>query len=345
MSFNLLPNELIEKIALDLDYIDLCNLSQLNVRLNSYISDFNGLWQQAFAKQWPMSYEEVYEKKENKSEIDWKLKTKQYHLTGRNVYRELCQMSARHYDREELSDDSFDCIRYFDSKNRRYCAIEELMKIVESDDRKKYNLTIKYYAEKGLQSLQTELVRNKWTDMVRDLNYRQIEETQADDIPGDLITGSVLFAQYYQPNIKISESKIRQSIRDIALQAVKILQEECPENYILTHRGGELLTNFEASHLTESVMEPRHCLQAIHAINMVMYGGPVMFRRNSKDYYLPTNSFINKVLELKLGIPIILCILYQAVAALMGVKLYPISNPACFMLGIRMKPPPQVRKI
>lgn len=349
MSFNILPNELIERIAINLNYIDLCNLLQVNSRLNSYLSTFNDLWQQLFRKQWPTLYEEVFEPMENqnKSEINWRFETMQRHLIGVNAYNELCQMSARHHQKEELSDICFDLFRCSAVENRHYCVIDELEIIVNSDNKKKHNLTIQFYAQKALRSLRTEFVRKKWTKIVQELNYRKIVEGEVPvsvlqpdehDAPGDLISGSVLIAQYCQPNITISESKIRQNIRAIALRAVKILQEKSPKNNLLTSRDGKLLTNFEASHLTNSVLEPKDCIEVIHALNGAMYEGSSRFCGNRDDYYLPTNSYIDKVLELKLGIPILLCVLYQAAAALLGVKLYPFSNPGHFMLAIRDKP-------
>lgn len=353
MSFNILPNELIERIAISLNYIDLCNLLQVNSRLNSYLSNFNDLWQKMFCKQWPTLYDEVIAQVENKSAINWRFETMLCHRIGVSVYNELCQMSARHHQRDELSDFCFDFFRGLAVENRRYCVIAQLEIIVNSDDKRKHNLTIKYYAQKALRSLRTEHVHNKWTEMVHELNYNRIgrdelpvDESQPDvrDVPGDLISGAVLIAQYCQPNITISETIVRQNIRAIASKAVNILQEKYPRNKFITHRHGELLTNFEASRLTESVLEPKDCIDVVDALNGAMYDEPSRFSGNSDYYYLPTNSYIDKVLELKTGIPILLCVLYQAAAALLGVKLYPVSNPAHFMLMIRDKPNSAVDK-
>lgn len=347
MSLNTLPNELIECIAINLNYIDLCNLLQVNSRLNSYLSNFNALWQQALCKQWPILYEEVFNQKENKSEINWRFETIQCHLIGVNVYKELCRMSTKYYQKQELSDSCFDCLRDTATQNQLYCAIDELEIIINSCHKEKHNLTVKFYARKALRSLRSEMVRKKWTKMVRELNYNEIErderpvnvfQPEEHDIPGDLISGSVLLAQYFQPYKTISETKIRQNIRSIALKAVVILREKNSKNSLITQRHGKLLTNFEASHLTESVLSSSEdCVEAIHALNFAMFEGSSRFCGNVDAYYVPINSYIDKVLELKSGIPILLCVLYQAAAALLGVKLYPISNPGHFMLAIRDK--------
>lgn len=354
MSLNILPNELIECIAINLNYIDLCSLLQVNSRLNSYLSNYNGLWQQLFCKQWPALFEEVFEPTENKSEINWRFETIQRHLIGVKVDKELGQMSTKYYRNAELSESCFDSFRRMAVRDRLYWVIDELEIIVNGNHKKTHNLTIRFYAQKALRSLRTELVRSKWTKMVQELNYNHnqimgyqtpVNVLQPDkhDVPGDLISGSVLIAQYCQPNTTISETKIRKAIRSIAMRAVKSLQENHPENYLITHLHGELLTNFEASRLTESVLVPEDCIRAVHALNVAMFEGSNRLSGNRDDYYLPINSYIDKVLELKLGIPILLCVVYQAAGALLGVKLYPISNPSHFMLAIRDKPHLSVR--
>ena len=45
------------------------------------------------------------------------------------------------------------------------------------------------------------------------------------------------------------------------------------------------------------------------------------------DYYNPNNSYIDVVLETKLGIPISLCLLYTSVLARLGVTCKPVNFP------------------
>ncbi len=350
MSLNTLPNELIERIAINLNYIDLGNLLQVNKRLNCYLSNFNGLWQRSFRKQWPTLYAETFEPmdshQDHKSEINWRFETIQCHLICLKVYKELCRMSARYHQRDELSDRCFDVFREMTMEYRHDYVMDHLENIVNSVNVMKYDLTVKFYAHSALRSLRNEWVRKKWTKMVEELNYTKLSEeiqpvdilqAEEHDIPGDLITGSVLIAQYCQSNSTISENEVRQKIEAIALQVVKIMEEKFPTNYLITQRNGELLSQFEARHLTESVSEPKNCVEVLHAINVVMYEGSSRFSGNRDNYYSPTNSYIDKVLVLKSGIPILLCIIYQAVAARLGVKLFPISHPGHFLLAIRDK--------
>ncbi len=56
------------------------------------------------------------------------------------------------------------------------------------------------------------------------------------------------------------------------------------------------------------------------------------FRGNDEDYYAPTNSFLNVVLETRRGIPISLAVVYQAVVRRLGLKLEGTAFPGHFLL-------------
>lgn len=57
------------------------------------------------------------------------------------------------------------------------------------------------------------------------------------------------------------------------------------------------------------------------------------FCGNREQYYEPTNSYLNEVLERRTGIPITLGIVYLAVAQAAGLPVYGISAPGHFVLG------------
>jgi regulator of sirC expression with transglutaminase-like and TPR domain len=56
------------------------------------------------------------------------------------------------------------------------------------------------------------------------------------------------------------------------------------------------------------------------------------FRGNRDDYYDPRNSFLNEVLERRVGIPITLSLVYLAVGRRLGLELFGISFPGHFLL-------------
>ena len=57
------------------------------------------------------------------------------------------------------------------------------------------------------------------------------------------------------------------------------------------------------------------------------------FAGNIKNYYQPDNSFLNKVLDTRLGIPISLCVVYLEVGWRLGLPLWGINMPGHFIVG------------
>ena len=58
------------------------------------------------------------------------------------------------------------------------------------------------------------------------------------------------------------------------------------------------------------------------------------FRGNSGDYYSPDNSFLNRVLETKTGIPISLSLLFLEVARRIGLRCRGVGLPGHFLVGL-----------
>lgn len=58
------------------------------------------------------------------------------------------------------------------------------------------------------------------------------------------------------------------------------------------------------------------------------------FRGNETDYYCPENSFINRVLDRRLGIPISLAVVYIEVATRAGVRATGVGFPGHFLVRI-----------
>jgi regulator of sirC expression with transglutaminase-like and TPR domain len=68
-------------------------------------------------------------------------------------------------------------------------------------------------------------------------------------------------------------------------------------------------------------------------INWVLYVEEEL-RGNQEDYYDPRNSFLNEVLDRRLGIPISLSVLYWTVAEQLGLSMAGVNLPAHFMLRV-----------
>jgi regulator of sirC expression with transglutaminase-like and TPR domain len=115
---------------------------------------------------------------------------------------------------------------------------------------------------------------------------------------------------------------------DLLRAALAIAQTEYPSMepgkyaarvYALAERAKSRLGN---------VLEPR---AAIRAINTVMFEEEG-FRGNRDEYYDPRNSFLNEVLDRKLGIPITLSVIYIEIAKRVGLPLLGVGMPGHFLL-------------
>jgi regulator of sirC expression with transglutaminase-like and TPR domain len=71
--------------------------------------------------------------------------------------------------------------------------------------------------------------------------------------------------------------------------------------------------------------------QSIAALNRVLYAEEG-FKGNTDDYYDPRNSFLNDVLDRKLGIPITLALVYMEVARRVGFPVFGVGMPGHFLL-------------
>jgi regulator of sirC expression with transglutaminase-like and TPR domain len=76
---------------------------------------------------------------------------------------------------------------------------------------------------------------------------------------------------------------------------------------------------------------PLRPTQLINEINNYLYNVKE-FEPNLQDYYNPLNSYLNVVLERKIGIPITLSILYMRIAQNLRFTLYPVNFPSHFLL-------------
>jgi regulator of sirC expression with transglutaminase-like and TPR domain len=74
--------------------------------------------------------------------------------------------------------------------------------------------------------------------------------------------------------------------------------------------------------------KPRAVLGQINWVLFVEEG----YRGNSEDYYDPENSYLNRVIDRKTGIPISLSVLYAAIAERVGLDLAGVNLPAHFLL-------------
>lgn len=71
--------------------------------------------------------------------------------------------------------------------------------------------------------------------------------------------------------------------------------------------------------------------EAVIALNRYLFD-ELGFQGNALDYYDPRNSFLNEVLDRKLGIPITLALIYVEVGRRIGLALHGVSFPGHFLV-------------
>lgn len=87
-----------------------------------------------------------------------------------------------------------------------------------------------------------------------------------------------------------------------------------------------------ATRCRELIVEPSSIREKCRIINRVLFH-ECGFHGNADNYTDPNNSFLDRVLSRRRGIPISLSILYILVANRLGLQLEPIGLPGHFMVG------------
>lgn len=115
---------------------------------------------------------------------------------------------------------------------------------------------------------------------------------------------------------------------DLARAALAIARTEYPkleaDLYLLRLQG---LAQRVRARLTRNPA----AAETIAVVNSVLFEEE-RFRGNVEDYYDPRNSFLNEVLDRKVGIPITLALVYQEVARRAGLQLFGVGMPGHFLL-------------
>jgi len=115
---------------------------------------------------------------------------------------------------------------------------------------------------------------------------------------------------------------------DLVRAALTIAQTEYPDLAIDTYRGR---IEDLARRVKRQVPDLGDPSESISALNRVLFEEEG-FRGNGEDYYDPRNSFLNDVLDRKLGIPITLAVVYMEVAHRVGFPLVGVGMPGHFLL-------------
>jgi len=122
-------------------------------------------------------------------------------------------------------------------------------------------------------------------------------------------------------------------IDELPRACLMIAQDEYPALQVDRYLG-------DLAGLGERLRErlPRDCgaEQRIVELNRFLFGD-LGFRGNADDYYDPRNSYLNEVLDRRVGIPITLSVVYISLGRRIGLPLEGVSFPGHFLVRYRLR--------
>lgn len=129
--------------------------------------------------------------------------------------------------------------------------------------------------------------------------------------------------QYFYKEVQQPDEQI-----DLARAALYIAQEEYPHI-----DPDEYLNALDtmASELQERLPGEKYPLRIVQSINQYIYDD-LGFAGNRENYYDPRNSFLNDVIERRLGIPISLALIYLEVARRIDFPMEGVGMPGHFLI-------------
>ncbi|RWS30087.1 F-box only protein 21-like protein [Leptotrombidium deliense] len=367
-SLHRLPSELLQRILSNeaIRWDDCCRLSFVNKRFSVVCGSTNNeLWKRKLVQTWPKLFNRLYAtlSDDQLSCVVWKHEFKSRYLHGIETSKQLYLLSSKHYYDGEMSNLDFEPFTNIEMKYKhklsKYFQIDVIEDILD-DGNPNDRLTVKYYAEKVMRFLKHQRLRTQWTQylsqfkMYNDNEIKQaytmfptgeenlrsetnVKDEDETDVPGDLVKGAIMLSAWFQPNSYINEATIRRQIELIALLTVDELRAVYPRNQLLVERTGTCLSETESLLLSESLYSPCNCEQILVCLNNVMFI-QLKFVGNNVHYYEADNSFIDKVVDRRTGIPISLCVLYQAIAAKLGVRTFLVNFPRHLLIKWKQHP-------
>jgi regulator of sirC expression with transglutaminase-like and TPR domain len=129
--------------------------------------------------------------------------------------------------------------------------------------------------------------------------------------------------QNFYTEIEQEESQI-----DLGKAALFIAQEEYPHLDISEYLNA---LDTMAAEIQERLPKGFYPLKIVQTINTYLYDD-LGFRGNKNDYYNPCNSFLNDVIERRLGIPISLSLVYLELAKRIDFPMVGIGMPGHFLI-------------
>ena len=129
--------------------------------------------------------------------------------------------------------------------------------------------------------------------------------------------------------------EVRREDRDIDLAQACLLIAQDPYPALDVARYMDEIERM-ALRLRADMPESMDLEERIVALNEFLYG-ELGYRGNTREYYDPRNSYLNDVLDRRIGIPITLSVLYMELGRRVGLTVDGISFPGHFLVRVQLR--------
>ena len=317
-----LPDEIFEEILLDpsLTAQDISRFSSSFKRGRDIVFNSGQLWKRLMTAHYPNITCQIKENPNIEPHIFWyQTFTARYALTSR-VRQLMTDLSNRYFDKNALSNTHMEHFLQQNLDFEGLLIIDALRELTCKGD-PDTDLTLRYYGEQVIQFVCQHFLGEKWMEF-----KLKAPENQ------DYYHGLVMISQWFQPLEDVNIFDIRGKVREIALAVLDKLKETYPNHPIFQFdKTEQILSDTNATLDEDRFGGGQRSLEILNCLNAVFFED-FRFHGNTDQYYSPVNSYIDKVLENRQGIPITLCILYSLIAKLLGVVILPINFPRHFLL-------------
>ncbi|XP_062510833.1 F-box only protein 21-like [Corticium candelabrum] len=331
-----LADELLEMIfaCRQLDHRDVVALGAVCSRFWA-ISCSRELWKRKSLDRWRVWRFDAVD-----SGVDWKAVFHRRLYWQELLYPIIREVAALNFSRQDVSYDTMlpvdDILRHRATDADGNCAVPEglsdtLGEILNSDG-SDCDLTMKYYAGH---------VRDYVTSFQVEKDTRALCRLPAEEI--QLEKGAILLSQWQKLSTNVRPDDVYKQLDAMANRVHELLILQCDDTENNRHRTLRQQNDccatkipFEKSSDYNSCYVSQSC-QMFGVRSVLIVLNRVMFEEwqfvgNTQDYYSPSNSYIDEVIEKRTGMPISLCIIYAAVAQRLGVRIEPVNFPHHFLV-------------
>lgn len=310
-TLDLLPHEVIVHILSfpQIEVDDLLRFSEVCSKFRDVVC-CNDLWRKKFARRWPNLF-----RQHNATNTRWREECLERLSCGRKLRSWVSQMSRDFYAHDELSEDAFKGISSLSDHPRKLLFFSDELAAILDNEQPHEELTLKYYARRVKCHVCHEHMKQCWESYLG-----------ATTPEPSLEEGALLLSEWCHPLHRVPREWVVHTLDELARRAKAIVAARHP-GHPLIRCDWQLST----AALSESRWSPSECRSLLLCINQALfheYG----LAGDRQHYHIPENCFIEKVLEKKSGIPLTVCIIYEAVARRLGVHCLPVNFPTHFLL-------------